>query len=336
MSPDAVAVAYRSFDRQYVLPDSRLLDRPRPDLWRTRGARQVFVTEQHAHPISAGPGLTFSALIPDMHHYNGRGGRVYPLYRDGDGIVPNVVPGLLETLGRRLGCPVTAEDLLAYIAATVAHPAYTARFRTDLRTPGVHVPLTAEARLWQEAVDVGREVVWLHTYGERLVDETVGRPTAPPCLPTALQPKIIVGIPDTPDELPDELGYEADTRTLCVGPGRIAPVPTEVWAYEVSGMRIVKKWFEYRRRRRTGRRTSPLDEVRDGRWTAQTTTEFLRLLNVLGRCVLIEPRQARVFHDICDAARITVNDLEEANVVPVPASARRPMRASPASLQLPV
>ena len=50
------------------------------------------------------------------------------------------------------------------------HPSYTARFAQDLKTPGVRVPLTAVPELWAEAVAIGREVIWLHTYGREFTD----------------------------------------------------------------------------------------------------------------------------------------------------------------------
>lgn len=47
-----VPVMYRSFDRQYVIADFRVLDRPRLPLWEARKVDdQVFVVEQHSiHP----------------------------------------------------------------------------------------------------------------------------------------------------------------------------------------------------------------------------------------------------------------------------------------------
>ena len=72
---------------------------------------------------------------------------------------------------------------MAYLAAVMAHPAFTARFAPDLVRPGLRVPLTADAALFAEAVALGREVVWLHCYGERFADAAAGRPKGPPRLP---------------------------------------------------------------------------------------------------------------------------------------------------------
>jgi hypothetical protein len=77
--PPPVRVGFRAFDRQWLIADARLIHRPSPDLWSARLDGQVFVIEQSAHPIDSGPGLLFTGLIPDMHHFNNRGGRALPM-----------------------------------------------------------------------------------------------------------------------------------------------------------------------------------------------------------------------------------------------------------------
>src|SRR3954465_2937016 len=58
----------------------------------------------------------------------------------------NVRAGALELLAESYGAPVSAEDVFAYIAAIMAHPAFTTRFATDLVRPGLRPPLTAVDR----------------------------------------------------------------------------------------------------------------------------------------------------------------------------------------------
>ncbi len=132
---------------------------------------------------TSGPALTISALVPDLHHYNGRGGRVFPLWRDQKATIPNVPSRLLAFLVQKYGDKVGAEDLVSYIAATAAHPAFTVRFRDDLSTPGLRIPLTADRYTFREASELGRTIIWLHTFGERMTDPKKGRPAQPPRLP---------------------------------------------------------------------------------------------------------------------------------------------------------
>jgi hypothetical protein len=321
--PTPRRVAYRSFDRQYIIPDARVHHRPSPPLWYTYSELQLFVTEQHAHPIGDGPALTFTHLVPDMHHHSARGGRVMPLYRDNEATTSNVTPGLLNQLHRYLRVEITAPDLLAYVAAVTAHNGYTKRFENELRSPGVRIPLTRDAGLWKRAIDIGREVLWLHTYGERYVDDKAGRPRGAPKLRSERRPKVQVTIPDTEEDMPGKIGYDERAETLQVGDGRISPVPVNVWNYQVSKMRVVKHWFDYRKKKPSGKRVSDLDHIVATSWTPTMTTELLDLLNVLGRCVALESRQAELLDEIMAAPRITVVDLEEARVLPVRAAAAK-------------
>jgi hypothetical protein len=322
-----VKVAYRSFDIQYLIPDDRVISTPRTALWITRGERQIYTTEQHDQPGKSGPGLTFAAEIPDMHHYNGRGGRVLPLYMHGDGSDPNLAPGLLDLLSDRLGVEAVApEDLLAYIAAVTAHPAFTERFAEDLRTPGVRVPLTAHTGLWDQAVQLGNRVLWLHTRGTRCTDPAQDRPPGPPKVTDpGRRPKVHTPIPDDPSNYPNELTYDPDTETLHVGTGTISPVTQAVIDYQVSGMNVLRKWFGYRRATKppASRGASPLDDIRPSSWPPAYTTDLLEVLNVLTLVVDLEPQQAQLLDQIVDGPLITIADLTEAGVLPVPPTARR-------------
>lgn len=333
--PRIERVALRSFDRQYLIFDARVIDFVRPPLWHVSGPNQIYATEQHAHAIDTGPGLVFTALVPSVHHYNGRGGRVLPLYRDPAGHFPNLAPGLLDLLSCTIDQEVGAKDLFSYIAAVTSHPAYTERFAEQLRTPGVRVPLTSDPKLWSEAVSIGRRVIRLHTYGERPNDAGGGHTRQSPRLSADLRPKVVQAIPDTPQMMPEAISYNKDTETLLVGAGQIRPVPLRVWEYEVSGMRIVRKWFDYRKKRPGGKRTSPLDRITPERWPAQFTTELLELLNVLGLCVGLETEQACLLDQISAGPLVTTADLEQAGVLPVPQRFRKPPQI-PADSALPL
>lgn len=216
--PELRRVAYRSFDRKWVIPDARLHHRPSPSLWLTDSDKQIYAIEQHAHPVTAGPALVFAALIPDMDHFMGHhGGRVLPLYRNVEATIPNIAPGLLNLLADELAISVAPLDLLAYIAAVVAHSGFTRYFARDLRSsPGIRVPLTRQPQLWGDAVRVGRKVLWLHTYGERCVDVDAGRHPGPPKI-QAGRPIVTVTIPDSESGMPDRISYDEKRRALLVG-----------------------------------------------------------------------------------------------------------------------
>jgi hypothetical protein len=306
---EQVRYGFRSFDRQWIPADHRLISQARSELWKCYSSKQFHLTAQQAHKIENGPAVTLTDLLPDLHHYNGRGGRAFPLWRDAAATVSNVKPELLAHLSLAYGRVVGPEDVMAYVAAVLAHPAFTARFQADLVRPGLRVPLTADAALFDEAVRLGREVIWLHCYGERFVDPVNGRPAGPPRLPKAEAPTIPKGgaIPGAPEPLPDTMDYDPAARRLRVGAGHVDNVPAAVWAYEVSGKNVLHQWFSYRKRDRSRpiigdrRPPSPLDKVQPDHWLDEYTTDLMNLLHVLGRLVKLEPAQADLLDRICAA-----------------------------------
>jgi hypothetical protein len=205
--------SYRSFDRQWIIADSRVINQPNPTLWGYFSSRQLFLTAPEDRTPANGPALTLTSLIPDLHHYNGRGGRVFPLWRDAAASVPNIKPALIAHLSRHHGVAVSPEDVMAYVAGVMAHPAFTARFQADLVRPGLRLPVTADAALFAEAVALGREVIWLHCYGERFADASAGRPAAPPRMAKGEGPFIPAGgaIPGAPEPLPEAMSYDPAT-----------------------------------------------------------------------------------------------------------------------------
>ncbi|WP_406673776.1 type ISP restriction/modification enzyme [Nonomuraea sp. N2-4H] len=334
--PEPIRVAYRSFDRQWLIPDNRLLVMARPSLWHVRSEHQIYVSEQDAHEVTEGPALVFSNLIPDLHHFNGwGGGGVRPLWRDHQGSVPNMTPGLLNHLRIRLGTPVRAEDMLAYIAAVTAHPGFVRRFREHLRQPGVRVPLTSDSVLWNRAVTIGREILWLHTYGSRCVDPAAGRGRSERALIERFGIKCLTAVKALPERLGDQLDYDPETQRLTVGSGTFAPVRQEVVDYKVSGRRIVWRWLNDRTTQpRNKRRTSALDDITQPCWNRELTLEFLALLSVLTGCVLLHPEQDQLLTDVCSGPLIGEADLAAADVLPVPESAKRRPKPPPAGVQL--
>ena len=317
---------FRSFDRQWIIPDNRVINRPNPTLWKSHSEHQIYLTVGDRSP-SSGPAITFAALLPDLNHYNGRGGRIFPTWRDSEASIPNISSALLSYLGHRYGRTVGAEDLVAYIAAVASHPAFTDRFKADLAQPGLRVPLTAEGDIFAAAAELGRTVIWLQTFGERFVDTDEGRPAGPPRLPPGDAPRIPIGgtIPLDPEKMPDTIDYDATNRRLLIGSGYVENVEPRVWNYEVSDKQVLRQWFSYRKANRkrpiVGDRRPPskLGELQPDHWLAEYTTELINVLNVLGRLVNLEQPQAELLERTCSSKIISADELREAGALTVDA-----------------
>ncbi len=329
--------AFRSFDRQWIIPDNRVINQSNPELWLTHSPKQLYLTALTRTSPTSGPAFTFSAAIPDLDHYKGSfGGRVFPLWRGFEATEPNLPPKLTEYLAKKYKAPVTAEDVMAYLAAVAANPAYTARFQRDLAQPGLRIPLTAKGKLFAEAVELGRRVIWLQTFGERCVDSHAGRPADPPRLPKESAPRYTKAgaIPADAESMPDEMHYNAGKEWLFVGTGHIENVSPSVWNYEVSGKRVLTQWFSYRKKNRErpiiGDRRPPskLCDIQSEGWPHEYTVELLNVLHVLGGLVALETAQADLLKRICDGTQISAADLKVGDTLKVPGEWRKSLRVS--------
>ncbi|MFH7335420.1 type ISP restriction/modification enzyme [Streptomyces sp. KHY 26] len=205
---EPVRVLAGPFDEQWLIPDHRLLDAARPELWRVTDADQIFLVEtpDDRHPLLA------TSLLPTL-----RTGRVRPLHRRPGAAEPNLAPGLLDHLTARLGVRVTPLDLLCWFLATTR--------------PDHTVPLTADPGLWSAGVESGRRTLWLlRRDGDR------------PKLPGGRRPYVRAPLPPRPSAL----RYEPEEQTLHLDEGRVSPVPPEAWDYQLNGTRVLESWFTSR------------------------------------------------------------------------------------------
>lgn len=319
-----VRYAFRSFNRQWIIPDARVITQPNAELWRSYSTHQVYLTALTRSAPSNGPALTFSGFVPDLDHYKGSfGGRVFPLWRDAKCQIPNIRSHLVLFLTKKYGRSISPEDVVCYLGAIAAHPAYTATFKTDLSIPGLRIPLTADATLFSQVADVGRDVIWLHTFGERMTDPKKGRPAQPPRMAAAQAPRITAkgAIPGDSAHMPDSLAYDDSRRRLIVGQGFIDNVDARIWGYEVSGKQVLAQWFSYRKANRERpiigdrRLPSALGNIQPDHWLPEYTTELINLLNVLGLLVELEPRQAILLEQVCSASLLSVEELISAGAL---------------------
>ena len=311
--------AFRSFDRQVIIADGRLMTRPRPVLWHVHGApaesRQVYVTTLLKHPMGNGPGAMACASIPDVHHFRGSyGGKdVLPLYRDAHGREPNILPGLTDLLTEAYGQKVTPENFLAYVYGVLAQPAFTEWFSDELGKAHVHIPLTKDGGLFAQMGDVGAKLLWLHTYGQRFVPK--GKQKGQLLKGSG---KCTKAVPGDMDNYPEKYEYNEPTKTLHVGDGEFGPVAQEVYEFEVSGLKVVQSWLAYRMKNPKGKKSSPLDEINPEKWPSEFTTELLELLWVLEATVAEYPAQAKLLAQVVKGKCFKANELPD-----VPDAARK-------------
>ncbi|WP_455354683.1 type ISP restriction/modification enzyme [Streptomyces sp. SYSU K217416] len=292
--PEPVRVLHMPFDEQWLLPDHRLIDAARPELWRVADGRQLFAVEQGYLPRAGGPALLATALLPQGRSPAGRPGRIRPLHRRPGGLEPNLAPGLLPLLSGRYGQEVTPEDVFAWaLAAARATP------------EGCAVPLPADGELWLRGVGLGHRMLALQLRGARGGER--------PRMPGGRRPYVRAAIPARPAELL----YDREEEVLRLGEGRISPVPAGAWDFHVSGVRVLQAWFERRSERGE---PGTLEAVRPAAWPQEWTSELLELITVLGLLHELRPQQ----ESLTDGPDLSRAELRRAGVLPVPPAARRP------------
>lgn len=318
----AIVVGYRAFDRQKLIADPRLIHRARAGLWAAAALEnQVYVVEQHTKQIRSGPGLIFSGYLPDFDHFKGsEGGRTLPfLHPDGSS---NFAPGLTAALAVELGVDVAAGDVLAYMAAVTAHPGFTQSFVVELETPGIRIPITKDPALWAQAVELGKTVLWVQTYGRAFADGAAGRPYGD--ITFGQGPERILNRTAV-NALPTGFTYNPETSEIEIGGGTFGPVTQDVIDYDVGGRRVIKSWVDYRAKDPAGRRSSPLDDVVPSAWDFSWNQELNELLTLVTRLVALEPEQDDLLTAVLDGPILTSADLEAAGATwPTQDADRRP------------
>ncbi|MGW4724523.1 type ISP restriction/modification enzyme [Streptomyces sp. NPDC004291] len=296
--PAPVRVACGPFDERWLLPDHRLIDTARPELWRVAGEPQLFAVEQGYVPGAAGPALLVTAALPEGRSPAGRPGRIRPLFRRPGGHEPNLAPGLLDFLGQRYGQGAGAVDWLAWtVAAALPSPA------------GCRVPLPAGPEAWTTGVALGRDLLDVQLRGALSGTK--------PRLPGGRRPYVRAAVPARPTTM----AYDSEDEALLLDGGRISPVPAEAWEFRVGGVRVLEQWFAHR--------TAPaepgsLEAIGPAAWPQEWTSELLDLITVLALLGAREPERAAFAARAAEDAADGATALRAAGVLPPPARARRP------------
>jgi hypothetical protein len=172
---------------------------------------------------------------------------------------------------------------------------------------GTRVPITTNVEVWREAVDLGEQLLWLHTYAERFANG--GRGNSIIRHPGIEWTESVVGMPASPSDV----RYDGNTQTLHVGSGAITGIRPEVWQFEITGFDVARKWFEARTAKGVGRasgeRATPLDLIRPDEWRDEWYDEALELLTVLTRTIELQDAQQALLGRVLEQPLLKVSEL---------------------------
>ena len=146
----------------------------------------------------------------------------------------NLSDGFVAALTEAQGREVTPEDTLAYLYAVLYTPGYRARYADFLRRDFPRVPLTSNPKLFARLVELGHELIGLHT-----LQTVPPRITGYPVAGTGEVVKVRFGI---------EAGAHAG-KVWINDAQYFDAVPQAVWDMHIGGYRVAEKWLKDRRGR---------------------------------------------------------------------------------------
>ena len=288
-----VRYGYRSFDRQWCLPDPRVGTYIRQSLWDCLTEKQIYLATLTSTALGNGPAVTVSSYVPDMHFFNNRGAKdIHPLYRSGSAKQPNISAALLSTLQKTYGREVDPFEVAAYVVGLLGTGAYTRRFEDELAESVAYVPFTADLEVFERVVQFGGEIIFEQTWGERGGQlNQFGQPTGQRYKGTAR-----LAVPTSSDDYPESWSHDSKSCQLFVGSARFDHVSLEVVNFEVSGMKVLHSWLGYRMKDPAGKSSSPLDKIQANAW--HHDGELLELLWQLEFMTIAESKGAQLLDEV--------------------------------------
>lgn len=298
--PEISRYGFRSFDRQYAFLDKRISYTLRPDLSKKDSDKQIYLTGLLAANLGGGPAATISTDLPDRHCFNGRGGKdVIPLWKNKEATDPNISREVLAKLEATYGKKVAPKDFFAYTYAVLFNPGYSARFYMELgQERGPRLTITKNYSLFQKTAKIGKKLIFLHSWGERM------KPTPNARIPDGKAKCTEPILKKYPNQ------FKYGSGTISIDGGEFGPVAPEIWNFEVSGFKPVQHWVKTRLYKGTGRRSAPMDETRP-EWISDTTEELVLLLSIMEHTIAKFPTLNKCLDEILTGDLFTERELLE-------------------------
>jgi hypothetical protein len=268
-----IRYGYRPLDRRHLYLDERFVEYGRwgslQACWGDENLALTTLARRHGE----GPAAFAQAALPDLHAYRGSfGGYVFPLWdarrREPGRRATNLRRSLVDVLRGAYGRAASPEAVFAYIYAVLQAPAYARRFHAELRQELPRVPFPATVEPFRELAGLGGALLALHCAEPRR--SPCGGGAWPRGEPGGADPSRLEGAGTI-----EEVRYEAARSRVRLGPGlALAHVDPAMWAFAVSGYRVLERWC----RARSGLALAP-EEV----------TELLRVARAVRRTVRAGP-----------------------------------------------
>ena len=230
----ARAVMYRPFDERWVAYHDLLVARRNVKVLGHLDFQNVaLVVGRQGQAVGGGPWdvVTVVDFMPDQNIFRRGGGTVFPLYRygsDGSLIAPNLDPGCLARLLRKLKTQPAPQEVFDYVYAVLHSPAYRSAYSELLASAFPRIPPPRSEAQFRKVAALGMSLRKLHLHRSTPSDwaNTSRYPTA-----GADQVAWVKRDGDRVS-INDVQGFEG--------------IPDSAWTFSVGGAQPAQKWLKDR------------------------------------------------------------------------------------------
>ncbi|HOC22017.1 MAG TPA: N-6 DNA methylase [Anaerolineae bacterium] len=271
---------YRPFDERWLYYHTALIERHRGEVMRhmLAGENLALITSRmtKGETFKHAQVTTHITEVICMSPKTSNNGFVFPLYLYPDpeaapatlfaalepaGRRPNLHPALLPTLAATYGRTPSPEEVFAYVYAILYTPTYRARYAEFLRMDFPRIPFTRESTVFAAFAGLGERLIALHLLRSPELEPPTCR------FEGAGDSSIARG-------RKDGLRYDPAAARVYINSTQVfAPVPLDVWTYQVGGYQVCEKWLKDRQERRL-----TLDDIRT----------YCRIVTALGKTIAVQ------------------------------------------------
>ena len=158
---------------------------------------------------------------------------------------PNLNPKVVVALAATYGREPTSEEIFHYVYAVLYAPSYRQKYPDFLRLDFPRIPFTSNREVFQALAGLGARLAAFHLLKSPDLD--------PPAARFEGQ-----GDGRVAKSKGQGLRYDPEAQRVYINQSQyFAPVPVEVWEYQIGGYQVCEKWLKDRRERRL-----ELDDIR--------------------------------------------------------------------------
>ena len=250
-----VRCLYRPFDERWLFYEPPVIERGREEVMRHMLAgtnlalitmRQVALDEPYTHALVtrtltdnrtflSSKGITQHIplyLYPETSKNN-----IFNHLPENGDRRPNLAPELLPALQNAHGTQPTPEEVFHYVYAVLCTTAYRDKYAEFLKFDFPRVPFTTDGQLFREVAELGQRLVALHLLDSPEIDPPLARFEGKGDCRVARRKS-------------EGFRYEEKTERKYINQTQyFAPVPLELWEYQVGGYQVLRKWLKDRKDR---------------------------------------------------------------------------------------